>query len=157
MLGIGPYAFHVDDRRHLHSGAETVRYLIAHPGGLVEQLLTQGLRNTDARVQADKPVTPTFLFSLLLIAGGVYGVRLSLALAKTFHTNPFSAAIGALQGGGGSKINLKTDVGDVRIKKGSGFPNPPPSVSSIPPKPPVPPNAPHLKAPKAPPADPVTQ
>ncbi len=26
----------------------------------------QGLRNTDARVAADKPVTPTFLFALLL-------------------------------------------------------------------------------------------
>ncbi len=42
------------------------RYLTAHPGGLVEQLLCQGLRNTDARVAADKPVTPTFLFALLL-------------------------------------------------------------------------------------------
>jgi poly(A) polymerase len=42
------------------------RYLAKHPGGLVEQLLRQGLRNTDARVVADKPVTPTFLFALLL-------------------------------------------------------------------------------------------
>ncbi len=41
-------------------------YLATHPGGLVERLLVQGLRNTDARVAADKPVTPTFLFSLLL-------------------------------------------------------------------------------------------
>ena len=45
------------------------------------------------------------MFSLLLVAGGIYGVRLSLALAKTFHTNPISAAIGALQGGGGSRID----------------------------------------------------
>ena len=59
-------------------------------------------------------------------------------------------------GGGGAKINLTTDVGDVRIKKGSGFPTAP-SVSANPPKPPVPPNAPHLKAPKAAPAEPVTQ
>ena len=58
-------------------------------------------------------------------------------------------------GGGGAKINLSTDVGDVRIKKGSAFPTPP-SVSSNPPKPPAPPNAPHLKAPKTP-AEPVTQ
>jgi len=58
-------------------------------------------------------------------------------------------------GGGGAKINLSTDVGDVRIKKGSGFPTAP-SISSNPPKPPVPPNAPHLKAPKTP-AEPVTQ
>ena len=42
------------------------RYLDKHPGGLVEQLLVQGLRNTDRRVDEDKPVTPTFLFSLLL-------------------------------------------------------------------------------------------
>jgi poly(A) polymerase len=42
------------------------RYLSRHPGSLVEQLLQQGLRNTDARVGAAKPVTPTFLFALLL-------------------------------------------------------------------------------------------
>jgi poly(A) polymerase len=42
------------------------RYLARHPGGLVEQLLRQGLRNTDVRVATDKPVTPTFLFALLL-------------------------------------------------------------------------------------------
>jgi poly(A) polymerase len=42
------------------------RYLAAHPGNLVEQLLVQGLRNTDARVAEDKPVTPTFLVALLL-------------------------------------------------------------------------------------------
>ncbi len=59
-------------------------------------------------------------------------------------------------GAGGSKINLSTDVGDVRIKKGSGFPPAPPAVSAVP-KPPAPPNAPHLKVPKAPPAEPVTQ
>jgi DUF4097 and DUF4098 domain-containing protein YvlB len=58
-------------------------------------------------------------------------------------------------GGGSTKVNLSTNVGDVRIKKGSGFPAAP-SVSSNPPKPPAPPNAPHLKAPKTP-AEPVTQ
>ncbi|HEV7986379.1 MAG TPA: polynucleotide adenylyltransferase PcnB [Steroidobacteraceae bacterium] len=42
------------------------RYLATHPNGLVEQLLRQGLRNTDARVAEDKPVTPTFLIALLL-------------------------------------------------------------------------------------------
>jgi len=41
-------------------------YLAAHPNGLVEQLLRQRLRNTDARVAIDKPVTPTFLMALLL-------------------------------------------------------------------------------------------
>jgi DUF4097 and DUF4098 domain-containing protein YvlB len=58
-------------------------------------------------------------------------------------------------GAGGARINLSTDVGDVRIKKGSAFPTPP-SVSSNPPKPPAPPAGPHLKAPKTP-AEPVTQ
>jgi poly(A) polymerase len=41
-------------------------YLAKHPGSLVEELLIQGLRNTDRRVEEDKPVTPTFLFALLL-------------------------------------------------------------------------------------------
>ena len=63
-----------------------------------------------------------------------------------------SKRVALVVGGGGSKINLSTDVGDVRIKKGSGFP-PAPSISANPPKPP---NAPHLKAPKTP-AEPVTQ
>jgi poly(A) polymerase len=48
-------------------------YLASHPGSLVEQLLIQGLENTDARVQADKPVTPTFLFALLLY-GPIAGI-----------------------------------------------------------------------------------
>jgi poly(A) polymerase len=42
------------------------RYLSGHPGGLVEQLLCAGLRNTDARFAAGKPVAPTFLMALLL-------------------------------------------------------------------------------------------
>jgi poly(A) polymerase len=48
-------------------------YFIQHPGSLVEQLLRQGLENTDGRVQADKPVTPTFLFALLLY-GPIAGI-----------------------------------------------------------------------------------
>lgn len=44
----------------------TNRYLEKHAGGVVEKLLIQGLRNTDERAQAGKPVTPTFLFALLL-------------------------------------------------------------------------------------------
>jgi LCP family protein required for cell wall assembly len=50
-------------------------------------------------------VSVIVMFSLLVVIGGIYGVRLSLALAKTFHTNPISAAIGAIQGGGGSAID----------------------------------------------------
>ena len=48
-------------------------YLTAHPGSLVEKLLIQGLRSTDERVRADKPVTPTFLFALLLY-GPIAGI-----------------------------------------------------------------------------------
>ncbi|MEJ0035176.1 MAG: polynucleotide adenylyltransferase PcnB [Gammaproteobacteria bacterium] len=44
----------------------TASYLDKHPGGLVEKVLIQGLRNTDQRAQAGKPVTPTYLFALLL-------------------------------------------------------------------------------------------
>ena len=41
-------------------------FLDRHAGSLVEKLLVAGLENTDARVREDKPVTPTFLFALLL-------------------------------------------------------------------------------------------
>jgi poly(A) polymerase len=41
-------------------------YLDRHPEGAVAKLLKQGLVNTDQRVQQGKPVTPTFLFALLL-------------------------------------------------------------------------------------------
>jgi poly(A) polymerase len=41
-------------------------YLDRHPNGAVAKLLHQGLLNTDQRVAAGKPVTPTFLFALLL-------------------------------------------------------------------------------------------
>ena len=37
-----------------------------HPGSAPERMLIQGLLNTDARVRADRPVTPSFLFALLL-------------------------------------------------------------------------------------------
>ena len=53
-------------------------------------------------------------------------------------------------GAGQYKISLTSDVGDLRIKKGSGF-------AEAPPTPPAPPNAPHLKAPKASESEPVTQ
>jgi poly(A) polymerase len=41
-------------------------YLERHPDGPVARLVRQGLVNTDQRVAAGKPVTPTFLFALLL-------------------------------------------------------------------------------------------
>ena len=41
-------------------------YLERHPDGAVARLVRQGLVNTDQRVSQGKPVTPTFLFALLL-------------------------------------------------------------------------------------------
>ncbi len=41
-------------------------YLRRNPDSAVTALLRRGLANTDDRVRADKPVTPTFLFALLL-------------------------------------------------------------------------------------------
>jgi DUF4097 and DUF4098 domain-containing protein YvlB len=55
-------------------------------------------------------------------------------------------------GSGGSKITLTAENGDLRIKKGSGFPTTTTSTEAAPKA-----NAPHLKAPKALPAQPVTQ
>ena len=73
--GHGERSFEVLRRRGLLAALlPTVdAYLTAHPGSLVEKLLAQGLRNTDDRVQADKPVTPTFLFALLLY-GPIAGI-----------------------------------------------------------------------------------
>ena len=55
-------------------------------------------------------------------------------------------------GSGAQKITLRADNGDLRIKKGSGFPSEPPPPLASPA-----PNAPHLKTPKVPPPQPVTQ
>jgi len=68
LTGHGVRSYEVLRRRGLLAALlPTVdSYAAAHPGNLVEQLLVQGLRNTDERVRADKPVTPTFLFALLI-------------------------------------------------------------------------------------------
>jgi DUF4097 and DUF4098 domain-containing protein YvlB len=62
-------------------------------------------------------------------------------------------------GSGQAKISLTADVGDLRIKRGSGFPAAPPTptAADAAPKPPISPKAPRLKAPKTPPEQPVTQ
>lgn len=61
-------------------------------------------------------------------------------------------------GSGEAKIQLSTDNGDIRIKKGSGFPAvPPPPATAEGAKPPEAPGAPRLKAPKPLPPQPVTQ
>jgi len=68
LSGHGARSFEVLRRRGLLAGLlPTVdAYLKGRPGSVVEELMLQGLKNTDARVVADKPVTPTFLFALLL-------------------------------------------------------------------------------------------
>jgi hypothetical protein len=61
-------------------------------------------------------------------------------------------------GGGNAKVVLSTEVGDLSIKRGSGFPATPPAPANAEiPGPPAAPGAPHLKAPKTPPPAPVTQ
>jgi poly(A) polymerase len=76
LTGHGARSFEVLRRHGLlaHLLPTVNEYLETHPGSVVEKLLMQGLRNTDERVLADKPVTPTFLFALLLygpIAGQI--------------------------------------------------------------------------------------
>jgi poly(A) polymerase len=68
LTGHGAESFEVLRRRGLLAQLlPTVdSWFVSHPGSLVERLLLEGLRNTDERVVADKPVTPTFLFALLL-------------------------------------------------------------------------------------------
>ena len=75
LTGHGARSFEVLRRRGLLAALlPTVdAYFGSHPGSVVEKLLLQGLRNTDARFLADKPVTPTFLFALLLY-GPIAGI-----------------------------------------------------------------------------------
>ncbi len=75
LTGHGARSFLVLERRGLLAPLlpTVAAYFRSHPGSLVEKLLLQGLANTDARVLADKPVTPTFLFALLLY-GPVAGI-----------------------------------------------------------------------------------
>src|SRR5690606_37536963 len=48
---------------------ETAAALVANRSGALRRMLIEGLRNTDARVAADEPVSPAFLFALLLWPG----------------------------------------------------------------------------------------
>lgn len=45
---------------------ETTQALAANKSGALRRMLAQGLRNTDARVAAGEPVSPAFLFAVLL-------------------------------------------------------------------------------------------
>lgn len=75
LTGHGARSFAVLRRRGLLAALlpSVDAYFASHPDSLVEKLLLQGLENTDARVLADKPVTPTFLFALLLY-GPIAGI-----------------------------------------------------------------------------------
>jgi poly(A) polymerase len=68
LTGHGAMSLEVLQRRGLLSELlpTVAAYLAKHPHGAVAGLLRQGLVNTDQRVAAGKPVTPTFLFALLL-------------------------------------------------------------------------------------------
>lgn len=68
LTGHGARSLHVLRQRGLLAELlpSVDAYLSAHSGGLVEQLLTKGLVNTDARASAGRAVTPTFLLALLL-------------------------------------------------------------------------------------------
>jgi poly(A) polymerase len=61
-------------------------YLRRHPDGAVEQLLLRGLANTDARVAEGKPITPVYLFALLLY-GPVAGAIEALPPARWHEMN----------------------------------------------------------------------
>jgi len=68
LTGHGARSFEVLRRRGLLAALlpAVESWFRRHPDSLVEKLLIQGLVNTDERVLADRPVTPTFLFALLL-------------------------------------------------------------------------------------------
>jgi len=71
--------------RHLFP--ETDALLDEDPGGPAATLLTHGLGDTDQRIQEDKPVTPAFLFAVLLWP--VYMAEHGAALAEC--GKPFQA------------------------------------------------------------------
>jgi poly(A) polymerase len=85
LNGHGARSFEVLRRRGLLATLlpSVDSYFVSHPGSLVEQLLLQGLANTDARVIEDKPVTPTFLFSLLLY--GPIAAHIEAAPPERWH------------------------------------------------------------------------
>jgi poly(A) polymerase len=93
LTGHGERSFEVLRQRQLLGELfpSLERYLQAHPGNLVEQLLRQGLRNTDARVAEDKPVTPTFLVALLLY-GPIAAVIESLPPSRWHETGAIAEA-----------------------------------------------------------------
>ena len=58
-------------------------FIERHPGSPPARMLMQALTNTDARVQAEKPVTPGFLFAVLLY--GPIGLEIEKAPREQWH------------------------------------------------------------------------
>lgn len=54
-----------------------------HPGSAPQRMLVQGLANTDQRVRADRPVTPSFLFALLMY--GPIGLEIEKRPRSEWH------------------------------------------------------------------------
>jgi len=54
-----------------------------HPGSAPQRMLVQGLINTDERVRADRPVTPSFLFALLMY--GPIGLEIEKRPRSEWH------------------------------------------------------------------------
>ena len=62
---------------------ETAQALQSNKSGALRRMLVQGLRNTDARVHADQPVSPAFLYAVLLWPA--YCRALALLQAQGVH------------------------------------------------------------------------
>lgn len=62
---------------------ETAQALQSNKSGALRRMLVQGLRNTDARVQAEQPVSPAFLYAVLLWPA--YCRALALLQAQGVH------------------------------------------------------------------------
>ena len=62
---------------------ETAQALASNKSGALRCMLMQGLRNTDARVQAEQPVSPAFLYAVLLWPA--YCRALALLQAQGVH------------------------------------------------------------------------
>lgn len=63
---------------------DTAQALASNKSGALRRMLLQGLRNTDTRVAADQPVSPAFLYAVLLWPA--YCRALALLQAQGVHT-----------------------------------------------------------------------
>jgi poly(A) polymerase len=82
LAGFGERAFDLLRAHRLfgHLFPATEAHLAAEPEGMTMALIRAGLRNTDRRVAEDRPVTPMFLFAVLLFG------PVSAAAQRRFET-----------------------------------------------------------------------